>query len=413
MKIFQNIEVYIARRYLVSKRAMRFVNVIGIISIGGITIGVAALLVALSVFNGFNSVVSGVLVGFDPHLRIERRGSMSVQQYDSTVRILEKQPEILAYAPFVSGKGMVVAGPYNRVVFLRGVDDARIAQVSGLGEKMALGKLSLRDSEGVGSIILGLTLADRLGVVVGDEVSVISPYGFQSMMTSLSTPEMVKFRVVGIYNSNNKEYDANYAFVSMRKAQDLFNLGDRMSGIDMRIRNISTAGDLKNRLGKQLPAGMIINTWYDLHKSLYDVMRIERWSAFILLALIILVATFNMLGSLTMTVMEKRRDIAILKAMGMVAERIVRVFMVEGMLIGFIGTIAGIILGGIVLWLQVHYSLFPLDPTIYIIPAIPVEVRWSDFLAIGAASLGLSFFAAYYPARRAARTLPSEILRWE
>jgi lipoprotein-releasing system permease protein len=158
---------------------------------------------------------------------------------------------------------------------------------------------------------------------------------------------------------------------------------------------------------------MVVSTWYDLHRTLYLVMSIERWSAYILLSLIVLVATFNMLGSLSMVVIEKRRDIAVLKAMGLSPRRIVRLFMVEGMLIGTIGTFAGIGLGVVILYLQVHYQLFRLDPTVYIIPAIPVEIHIVDFLSVAAASLGLSTLAAYYPARRAAATEPAQALRWE
>ncbi len=409
----KQIESYIARRYLLSKRTVRFVNVISMISIGGITLGVAALLVALSVFNGFNGVVSSVLVGFDPHIRIERRGNITQGLYDSLAAVLSGEGDITGYAPYVAGKGMLVAGSFNRVVFLRGVDDERISAVSGLREKMALGRLRLEDTAGCGSIVIGLTLADRLGLVTGDELAIISPYGFQSMMTSLSTPELVKFRVAGIFNSDNKEYDANYAFISIPRARQLFNFERLFSGVDIRVKNFSGAERMKEELSRRLPSDLVISTWYDLHKSLYDVMKIERWSAFVLLSLIVIVATFNMLGSLTMTVIEKKRDIAILKAMGMVTKRIVRIFMVEGMLIGFLGTLAGMILGSVVLWLQVHYQLFPLDPTIYIIPAIPVEIRWADFLTVGFASLGLSFLAAYYPARRAAKSPPAEALRWE
>ena len=409
----KRIEAYIARRYLLSKRTIRFVNVIGLISIGGITLGVAALLIALSVFNGFNGVVSSVLVGFDPHLRIERQGNITQGLYDTIASVVSGEGSITGYAPYVSGKGMLVAGSFNRVVFLRGVDERRITAVSGLQEKMALGRLWLEDSAGSGSIVIGLTLADRLGLVTGDELGIISPYGFQSMMTSLSTPEMVKFRVAGIFNSDNKDYDANYAFISIPRAEQLFNSDGRYSGVDIRIKNFSQADRVQAELRSRLPSDLVISTWYDLHRSLYNVMKIERWSAFVLLTLINVVATFNMLGSLTMTVIEKKRDIAILKAMGMATDRIVGIFMVEGMFIGLLGTFAGMILGSCVLWLQVQYRLFPLDPTIYIIPAIPVEVRWVDFIAIGVASLGLSFLAAYYPARRAAKSSPAEALRWE
>ena len=164
---------------------------------------------------------------------------------------------------------------------------------------------------------------------------------------------------------------------------------------------------------KQISGDYQISTWYDLHQSLYSVMKIERWSAYILLSLIILVATFNMLGSLTMGVIEKQRDISVLRAVGMTSKNLTRLFMFEGLLIGILGTIFGIVLGLIVLYLQIHYQIFPLDTSIYIIPAIPVDIQWTDFVTIAMASLGLSFIAAYYPARRADSTLPAEGLRWE
>ena len=413
MSVMASVESYIARRYLVTRRQVRFVSVIGFISVVGITLGVAALLVALSVFNGFNSVVTSVLVGFDPHLRIEHAGGLTAGGYDSIAVSLRRVPGIAGWSPFVSGKAMLVARGSTRVVFLRGVADSAVGRVSGLAEKIILGKLELPDTGSTGSIVIGLTLADRLGAVVGDRISVVSPYSVQSVYASLSAPEIASFRITGIYESDNKDYDANYAFIAIPAAQRLFHTGASYNGIDVRLADFRDAEAARDRLLPLPVPGCTVSTWYDLHESLYTVMRIERWSAYLLLSLIVIVATFNMLGSLTMTVIEKRRDIAVLKAMGMTTRRIVRIFMMEGMLIGLAGTAAGILLGGLVLWLQVHYHLFPLDPTIYIIPAIPVEVRWTDFAAIGLASLGCSFLAAYSPARRAATTPPADALRWE
>ncbi|MBI4547869.1 MAG: ABC transporter permease [Ignavibacteriae bacterium] len=402
-----------ARRYLLSKRRIRFINVIGIISIAGITIGVAALLIALSVFNGFSSVVTSVLVGFDPHIRIEKRGNLTADELQEIEQVLVRNPRIKAYSPFISGKAMLVAREFNRVVYVRGVDQQRIADVSGLKEKVVLGSFTFDDSAGVGSIIIGLTLADRLGTVTDDEISIISPYGFQSALSGISTPEMMKFRVTGIFESNNKDYDANYAYISIGVAQRLFHFENKYNGIEMRLHDFTASEDVKHELVKQLPSSFSISTWYDLHSSLYSVMKIERWSAYILLSLIIVVATFNMLGSLTMAVIEKRRDIGVLKSMGMTSKGVVRIFMVEGMLIGVVGTVLGTIIGLLVLHLQINYQLFPLDPTVYIIPAIPVEIRWADFVAIAVASMGLSYLASYYPALRAASALPAEAVRWE
>ncbi len=408
----RGVELFIARRYLLSKRKVRFVNTIGVVSFAGITVGVAALLIALSVFNGFSSVVTNVLVGFDPHVRVETQGTFSAERYREMTDVFLSTPGVQAFSPFVSGKAMIVARSFNRVVWLRGVEPARIAAVSGLRDHLILGTLDFGDSLGGNGIVVGLTLADRLGIVVGDEVSVISPYGFQAAL-SLGSPEMTTFRVQGIFESDNKDYDASYAYIGIGRAQRLFHCPGMYSGVDLRAGALAQSDAIKAALQRRLPAGTTVSTWYDLHRSLYDVMRIERWAAYVFLSVIVLVATFNMLGSLTMTVMEKKRDIAVLRAMGMPERSVTRVFMVEGMLIGLAGTIAGIGLGLGVLWAQITYHFFPLDPSIYIIPAIPGEIRWMDFAVIAAASLGLSFLAAWYPATRAARTRPAESLRWE
>lgn len=409
----RNVETFIARRYLLSKRNIRFTNVIGYISVAGITIGVAALLIALSVFNGFNGVVTSVLLGFDPHLRIETKGALSKDQISGIEKVVLRSPGVKAFSPFISGKAMIVTKYANKVVYLRGVDEARIGNVSGLQEKIVLGSLALRDSAGVSGIVLGATLADRLASVIGDEVSIISPTGFQSTFSGTATPPMHRFRVTGIYESNNKDYDASYAYISLQAGQSVFEMGESFSGLEMRLTDLSESESMKSELAKQLSPDLVISTWYDLHRTLYLVMNIERWAAYVLLSLIIVVATFNMLGSLTMSVIEKQRDIGVLKSMGMTSRRIIRIFMVEGMIIGTIGTLLGLVIGLGVLYVQVHFQLFRLDTSVYIIPAIPVDIRWSDFISITAASLGLSWLASYYPARRAAATLPAEALRWE
>lgn len=407
------VEFLIARRYLTSKRKIHFINVIGYISIVGITIGVAALLIALSVFNGFSGIVTSVLVGFDPHLRIEKKGSITTEEFHSIESHLKEHAEVKAYSPFVSGKAMLSTGAMNRVVFVKGVDEKSIGEASGLQSKIILGSLTFRDTVETPGIIVGLSLADRLAAPLGEAIAIYSPYSVQSAFSGVSVPQSIKFTVTGIFESNNRDYDGSYAFVSLPVAQEMFNMAGKYSGVEIRITDFNKADEVKESLRQQLPNDMIISTWYDLHESLYLVMKIERWTAYILLCLIIMVATFNMLGSLTMGVIEKQRDISVLKSMGMTSNSIIRIFMMEGLLIGIIGTVVGITIGLVVLYLQVHYQLFPLDPTVYIIPAIPVEIQWTDFISITIASLGLSFLAAYYPARRAASTLPAQGLRWE
>lgn len=406
-------EFFIAKRYLRTKRRMQFVFAINLISIIGITVGVAALLIILSVFNGFTGVVTSILMSFDPHLRIEKEGSLSVSEYANVVSILEGKTSVRGFSPFVSGKAMVISAAFERVVFVKGIDEQTIGEALGLKEKIVLGTLTLDDSAAVGSVVIGLTLADRLGVVVGDEIMIVSPYVVSTMTSPFVQVAPTRFIVRGVFESNNKDYDMNYAYVSLESAQRLFRMEGRVSGVDIRLTDVGMVDEVQHELSEQLNAGVKVSSWYDLHKDLYSVMKIERWVAYILLSLIILVASFNMLGSLTMSVIEKQRDIGVLKSMGATPQSIVRIFMFDGMLVGLIGTVFGIILGLIAIYLQVTYHIFPLDTTVFIIPAIPVEVHIEDFAAVSFASLFISTIASYVPARRAARVVPIEAIRWE
>jgi lipoprotein-releasing system permease protein len=277
---------------------------------------------------------------------------------------------------------------------------------------MVLGDMSLGSEDG-NTIVLGINLADRLGVVVGDTIAIVSPSSATSPLAQLGMPLIRRFRVAGMYETNNKEYDAFFSFVSLRSAQTLFQVGRQIDGIEVRFtsldRSDAVQGDLRAAWGDRFR----ILTWYDLHRELYTVMRIERWAAYVILMLIVAVASFNLLGSLTMTVIEKTRDIGVLKAMGTPTAGIQRIFMFQGLYVGIIGTVLGLLLGLIVVWAQQTFHLFPLDSTVYIISAIPVEVRWYDLVVIGVASVGLALLAARSPARRAADLIPVEAIRWE
>ena len=406
-------ERFIARRFLGSKRQMRFINIIMYVSVVGITVGVAALLVVLSVFNGFNSVVTSVLVGFDPHVKITPARGKSISLSDTLTGALDHDKRIMAWSPFISSKALLMTPQVNRVVFVKGVVDSAVGRVSGLQERVVLGELAFRDTDGSAGIVLGLGLADRMSATVGSELTLVSPVGVDAMLLQFGQPLMKKCAVAAIYDSYNKDYDTHYAFISLKTAQTLFDYKDEVSGVELRLGNIDDAEDVKVSLESSLGDRFTVSTWYDLHKDLYSVMKIERWVAYLILCLIVGVATFNVLGSLTMGVVEKKRDIGILKGLGATRQSILRVFMFEGVLVGTIGTFLGLVIGFVVCYLQIKYQLFPLDPTVYIIPAIPVEIRWTDFLTVSGASMLLSTLASLYPAIRAARLQPVEAIRWE
>jgi lipoprotein-releasing system permease protein len=403
---------FIAKRYLISKKEAGFITLISLISIIGITIGVAALIVVLSVFNGFNGLVTSILVGFDPHLRILRTEKTTQDDFQKLHLALAKEGEVVGISAFVSGKAMIVSRSQSKVVFVRGLDASTMDKVTGVKQKIVLGNVDFSDSTSR-DIVLGMTLADRLSAVTGDSVLMISPAGSQQALLGFGAPVVRTFRIAGMYESNNKEYDALYAYTSLPAAQRLFQSGNMIHGYEMRLKDIGESDRMRDKIDAEFPSTFRVLTWYDLHKDLYSVMRIERWSAYIILCLIIGVATFNLLGSLTMSVIEKTRDIGILKTMGATNDDIVSIFRFEGLLVGVVGTIAGSLLGLLVCYLQVRYHLFALDPTVYIIPAIPIEVHAMDFVSVAFAAIGLSFCATLHPARRASKLLPAEAIRWE
>jgi len=406
-------ERLIAQRYIRSKRQLRFINIIMLVSVIGITVGVAALIVVLSVFNGFNSVVTQVLVGFDPHIKIEPVKGKSMDLSESLFQAIDDEGRIGAASPFIASKALLVTSQVNRVVLVKGVVDSTIGQVSGVKKSTVLGRFDLQSDTSGYAIVIGIALADRLGAIVGSEITIISPVGVDAMLMQFGQPLMRQFTVVGIYDSNNKDYDAHYAFISFDAARELFGFGVDASGIEIRLHSIQDAESVQASLQERLGPAYTVSTWYDLHRDLYSVMQIERWAAYIILCLIVGVATFNVLGSLSMGVLEKRRDIGVLKALGATGRSITRLFMYEGVLVGSFGTVLGTAIGFTVCYMQIEYQLFPLDPTVYIIPAIPVEIRWTDFVAVSLASMVLSSVASLFPARRAARLLPVDAIRWE
>jgi len=408
------IEFFIARRYLRSKHKLNFISVISTLSTAGITIGVAALIIVLSVFNGFGSLVTSILVSFDPHIRVSVIDENGFNYTDSVKSILEKNKHIKTQFSFAEGKVILLNRQSYEIINLKGLDLNAMGKDWGISTKIISGNFDIQGKPGLSNIILGLPLALRLSARVGDTISVTSAYNIERMITSLSIPRTQRFIVTGLFESNNRDYDLSFAFTSLSSAQNLFGLRNRITGYEIRLDNIKNAEKVKNSLLSILPKNYFsINTWYDLHKDLYSVMTIERWSAYILLSLIIAVATFNIFASLTMTVLEKKKDIGVLRSIGINKKMVVRIFMFEGLLVGIIGTVLGIILGLMVCYLQIEYKFYTLDPMKYIIDAMPVQIKLSDIVAVGAMSMLLSFLASLYPAKRAANTIIIESIKYE
>lgn len=407
-----NLEFFIAKRYLFSKKKFNFITIISLISIVGVTIGVAALIIVLSVFNGFGSKVTGILVSFDPHIRIEASDSNKLADYNSIKEKL-KALNIKSAAPFTLNKGMLTNNSSNEVVFIKGVDDNEIGDVSGVKDVMRFGKFDLSNNGEYGGIVVGFNLLGKLKARPGDTVTLLSPVGLESSLTQFVDPKTKKFIINGVYDSDNKDYDANYAYISISNSQDLFRLENNVNGVEIRLQDINDSEKLKDEIKKVIGSEYKVMTWYDLHEDFYSILKIERWVAFIILSLIIAVASFNILGSLTMTVIEKKRDIGVLKALGATDKMITNIFLFEGISVGIIGMVAGSLIGLTVTLCQKYFEFYKLDASVYKIGALPVELRFTDFIYIPLAALLLCFLASLYPSRRAAKLEPVNSIRWE
>lgn len=370
------------------------------------------MIIVLSVFNGFNSKVTSILVGFDPHIRIEPSKSGKLENFRSILSSIDNS-NIKYSAPFTINKAMIATNDFNKVLYIKGVEPGLIDKVSGLKETIRFGEFDLNDKSEFGGLVLGISAAYRLKIAVNDTVTIISPAGLESALTQFIEPVTRQFIVNGIFLSENKDYDSRYAYISFDNAGALFKMGDAASGIEMRLDNIDNSESVKKYLTDKFGDKFSVLTWYDLHKDFYSILKIERWVAFIILSLIIAVASFNILASLTMTVIEKKRDIGILKSMGASERMITKIFLFEGVVVGLIGMFAGSFLGLSVTLLQKYFEIYKLDTSVYMIDALPVELRFTDFIFVPLAAFVLCFLASLYPALRASSLNPVESIRWE
>ncbi len=406
-------EFFIGKRYLRSKHKINLISIISILSMAGITIGVAALVVVLSVFNGFGGIVKSILINIDPHIKISITSPEGYGKIEEIKNEINRLSEVKNHTSFASGKVLILRKQSFEIITLKGIDNRNDIYKNKFEGKIFAGHFDIDDNE-YSSLIIGYPIALNLSARIDDTLSLISANNIEKSITSYALPSSGKFVLKGVFQSNNKDFDGGYAITDLSSAQNVLGLKNKISGIEVYLKDVSKANSvrtiLQNKFGTK---DFSIYTWYDLHKDLYDVMLIERWSAYIILCLIIAVATFNILGSLSMTVIEKKKDIGVLRAMGANTKSIVRIFMYEGILIGVIGTMAGLGLGLLICILQIKFNFYPLDPLKYVVDAMPVEIIFTDVVAIGAASFFLTFAAAIYPAKKAAKLNAIESIKWE
>ncbi len=401
-------QFFIALRYLRSKKKNKGVSFNTAISAGGVAIGVMVLLVVLSVMSGFHEDLQNKILGFSAHaVVLNYKGSIS--DYSDVLRKVSEDKDVVAASPFVLGQLMVSSGKRAHGVLLRGIDPSYEMKTTDIAKYMKRGSIDdLNTKDKVPGIVIGKELAQMLGVLTGDIVNVISPVGEIGPLGML--PKMKEFRVAGIFEVGMFEYDSNLVLTNLVEAQKFFDLGSAISGIELKIKDVYKAKDIRERIENKLGFPFYGRDWMQMHKNLFSALKLEKFVMFIILVLIILVASFNIIGSLIMNVIEKSREIAILKTMGATNKGIMAIFMLQGLFVGVAGMLIGLISGYLIcIFFNNYFEL----PNVYYLSRLPIKMKLIDFVAVSVSAVVISFLATIYPAWKAAKMDPVEPLRYE
>ncbi|HKH98730.1 MAG TPA: FtsX-like permease family protein [Candidatus Sulfotelmatobacter sp.] len=434
-------ELFIASRYLRAKRRQAFIGIITGISIAGVAAGVASLVIALAINNGFRQDLQQRLLGSTSHISLQRIADDGIKDWPALMDRLSKQPHVVAAAPAIFEQVLISRGPRARGAVLKGMIPRYERKVGDLlttvkegsaaeleesvarapspaqpeSETSAASPDSLAAVEqrvaAMPPIVLGKDMADNLGATVGSVVLVTSPQG--ELTPFGMVPKYNRFRVAGIFNSGFFDYDSSWAFVRLSDAQQLFGLGNLISVIEFKVDDIYQADVLSRALEDSAGKGFMATNWMEQNKALFRALRLERVVTFITIGLIVFVAALNILISLIMMVMEKTKDIAVLMSMGTRKAQVRNVFIAQGVLIGVIGTAIGLVLGYAISYAGGHYHIISLAPEVYSIDYVPFAPRVSDGVIVALVAVGISFVATLYPSWSASRILPAEALRYE
>jgi len=415
-------ELKVSLRYLKAKRKSTFISIITFISTAGVTLGVMALIIVLAVMTGFERDLKEKILGTNAHLVVIRSGA-PMENYRATMERLTQLPSVQAATPFIYNQVMLSTGRHVSGVVLRGIDPASDKKVTRLSQSIVQGSMDLLEPVG-GSVsepglLVGRELAKHLNLSLGDRVNVVSPTGTITPLGMM--PKLKPFRVTGIFNTGMFEYDSTLAYVSINQAQKFFDLGDTVTGIQLKVEDVYTTSELAKRINREFGPELYARDWMQMNKNILFALKTEKVVMFIILTLIVLVAAFGIASTLFMIVMEKTRDIAILKTMGARSGSIMKIFVLEGLMIGVVGTALGVLSG-----LLISFNLEPIinliqkvtgknffSKEIYYLDHFPSHVVMSDVVIISVTAILISFVATLYPAWQASRMLPAEALRYE
>jgi len=414
-------ELFLAARYLKAKRRQAVVGVVTAISVAGVAAGVAALIIALAITNGMRRDLQERLLGASAHVDLMRIEADGIRDWRPLLERLRKVQHVTAVAPGIYGQVLVSRGPRAGFALIKGIIPAEESTVSNILGSISSG--SAKELEPAVStntdlanaaypaLVLGKDLAEQIGAQVGDGVLVTSPQGELTPMGL--APKYQRFRVVGIFHSGFYQYDAAMAFMRLSDAQRLFSEPDLLSVISFKVDDMDDAPRIGHAIEREAGRGFMTTNWMEANRELFRALKLEQVVTFIVIALIVIVAALNILIALTMMVMEKTRDIAVLMSFGVEPAQIRRIFLLQGLLISVLGTVLGLVLGYLAAWAGGHYHFIHLSAEVYSIDTLPFAPRFVDGVIVSVVSIGVSLLATLYPSSAAARVLPAEALRYE
>ncbi|ABB38167.1 lipoprotein releasing system, transmembrane protein, LolC/E family [Oleidesulfovibrio alaskensis G20] len=405
-------ELFVALRYLFARRKQTFISVISVISVLGVALGVASLIVVLGVMNGFTVDMREKILGVNAHVITLAAGG-GISGYPELVRKAETVPGVKGATPFIYSEVMLSTRYGVKGVVLRGVDPVSAPAVLGIAGRMVDGSLADLERSGAPGLVIGKELAKRLGITVGSRVNLLSPSGEKT--SAGFTPRILSFKIAGIFSTGMFEYDSSLGFVSLDAARDLLGMpAGTVSGLEIVVDDIYRADTVAQAVTQALGGYPFYSrNWMEMNANLFAALKLEKAAMSIMLTLIVLVGSFSIVTTLVMLVMEKSRDIAIMMSMGATKSHIRRIFMLQGTIIGVVGTTLGFGLGLLVCWLLKRYQFIKLPPGVYSLDHLPVLLQWQDLAAIAVGAMVLCFLATIYPARQASSLEPAEALRYE
>ena len=410
-------ELFIGLRYTRAKRRTHFISFISGVSMLGIALGIAALITVMSVMNGFEKEIRARILGAAAHVQV-LGGDRGIADWEAVSAQARRHPEVVSSAPFVQAQGLLSTGSAVRGVFVRGIVPELEDQVADFSKHMSAGSLAALKPGGFG-VAIGVGIARALQLRVGDKVTLISPQG--QVTPAGLMPRLKQFTVIGIFALDHNEFDSALALVRMEDAQVLYRTEGSVSGVRLKVRNVDAAPRVTRELAASMPPGVFVTDWTQQNVNYFRAIQIEKRMMFIILTLIIAVAAFNLVSTLVMVVTDKHPDIAILRTLGASPGSIMKIFVVQGAVIGVVGTLLGVIVGillalnidTVVPFVERTFGFQILSREVYYISELPSDLHWNDVWSVALVSLALAFVATLYPSWRAARVNPAEALRYE